>query len=353
MTQKELYFNKLFTNNKCTHPSLNRNIQKQYNSYKHKYTSFESFLLNCANYAFFTISKFKLNGNWQDLIEGKDKKNEDILISLIIKELHWSLIRENIDAKFSTKTINGQRVNVSESFNNISLEQIEEYKDIEDKEEFEYKKSDFVKWFLNNKESILSPKQLSLLKELEEVDYASGEITVTELEKLIGTKARVLKSQYLKHIRNKAIKKWNQEQGNIKVNELEELNVLNEIIFLIESDDFLEEQNQLIANYLNENIDNIFIFNLVYNNLNTKELRTLIKFSKGYEININKVIYKISNAVYNKKTKLESIQSFNKEININKESSTHTKQVIHNIESVENDKFLKIYIDCYGNKSIK
>lgn len=339
---KEDFFNELFVSRvvKYTNPvdgkrvdnvlistnsSLQNFFEKLYHKHKIKY-SLSDFISECQYWSYMAIMKFEIrdDGDWEDMIAGTDKANIGRCITAIKNTVEPEIIRFLADGiKFNTTSINGEVFNTATSVKFSSLDRMIISEDGNEAnlmdeisadmsfwtEKHDYMANQFIEWFRENKDRILTKSQLSLLKNLQKVAYGDGTTSAKEIERVTGKKSTLIQSQYLKGIKTRMLKAWEKEKSSYAKTQLQlqveaEVTLWTELMDIIYMDDELSFQNYKISQWFAQNINNSTVMNLIYDNLVGEDISNVMRAIDKHEI-ASKTIYKLIDLVEKRLNKLQ------------------------------------------------
>lgn len=355
---KEIYFEGLFTNMikrfypcdrykrkvdvvmVCNNKSLKVFFNKLYSKYKVKH-SYNDFMNECTYWTNFAIQRFTIrdNGSWEDIIAGTDKANIGRLITNIKTTIENEIIRfMNDDVKFtSTRNENGKVEHVKYKFNFSSLDAV-----LMGAEGFEtsliqmvgndknfwsnkqgYEDNQFLKWFKENKERILTKSQVQLLENLKKCSHEKDGYTENDINKYVGFNSKKV-GEYLERIKVRVLKVWEKEkplhETQLQKQKDAELELWMPLVDLIYSEE-VTGQNKAISDWFIDNLDNEKVSNIVYDHITEEESKSVVHayVHKGEQTIIpSKILYKLIEKVeerldYLQQLETESVKFYKKD----------------------------------------
>lgn len=195
--EKEILFNEWFTTEvrmkasasksfdtciRINQHALRSHFENLYQKYKSR-MNYDDFISECIYWAYVALDKFTLlDGDWDGILDGTDKKNMGKLITYIKSTVQSNAIRfANPNTRFTTRNIGGKRQNAKIVLTYTSLDTLITNEDgsqtalvefMEDNANLfgnpaaRYHMSAFVEWFHANKHTFLKKNQLLLLENL-------------------------------------------------------------------------------------------------------------------------------------------------------------------------------------------
>ena len=212
----------------CHQHALNTHFENLYQKYKSQ-MNHEDFISECVYWAYQALDKFTLlDGTWDGLVDGTDKKNIGRLINYIKTTVQSNAIRfANPNTRFTTRNIGGKRKNAKIVFTYTSLdalitaedgtqtalvEFIDSNANLFSNPHARYQMNEFIQWFEANKHTFLKKSYIALLdnlpRALNEVDNT---FNAELLKKEAGIRSNHL-NYYLDKIKLKTMEAWELER---------------------------------------------------------------------------------------------------------------------------------------------
>ena len=174
--------------------------------------------------------------------------------------------------------------------------------------------SHFLKWFRKEKKRILTTKQLEFLEAMEKADHentSKNSYTVNDKEAITGMDKGSIHKMTTR-ILERTLKAYEKEnplgkQTNLQLSKEKELEFWNEAIEIIYCEEELVDQmNQLLSAWIAANMDNLFLSDLVYDNLEGSDVFNITGaiLNKGSVIE-GKTLYKIVELIEERLNKME------------------------------------------------
>jgi len=212
----------------CEQHALDMHFENLYQKYKSR-MNHDDFLSECVYWAYQALDKFTLlDGTWDGLVDGTDKKNIGRLINYIKTTVQSNAIRfANPNTRFTTRNIGGKRKNAKIVFTYTSLDALITAEDgtqtalvefmdnnsnLFKNSHTEQQMSEFTEWFQANKHTFLKKSYIALLdnlpRALNEVDNT---FNAELLKKEAGIRSNHL-NYYLDKIKLKTMEAWEIKQ---------------------------------------------------------------------------------------------------------------------------------------------
>ena len=306
VTYCEALFEKSTNTNtiKCKNLYLTNFYNQLYFKYPKK-LSYNDFFSECMYYTFLAIMDFEIldGGNWSEIIDGTDKINIGRLMiyikNTVQKKIYQYVV--NGDKLFTRGEIEGQKgQHVMVKLNLISLdtlindngEAITLERLVSNEQNFfnvfdGYCWNHYIQWFMANKEKILTKNQLN---------YLESDTNCTRKNK---------------RIRERVLRFWEQENplGKKTLREIhkeKELKIWNSLLYLVYDDSIdCSDLNQIITNWIVQNMNDQFVSNLVYDSLTGSECQTIVRAFQNPMQNVpNVILYRLVWAVEERVQKL-------------------------------------------------
>lgn len=342
---KELYFDGMFEQTivrykteregkfmdvvyQCNNQAVQNFINRLYNKYKIKH-SFADYMMECMYHTNVAIQRFSIRdeGSWEAMIDGTDKANIGRLISSIKTTLEHQIVEfNNFDVKRTTTSENGETRHVKYKFAFTSLDQIMMDADGnstsiiqtvgDDKNFYQekqgYQANEFMTWFQENKERILTKSQIALLNNLAKCSHQKDGMTENDVEAVTGVPSFKINT-YLGRIKERTLKAWEKEKVGASKSLLEmqkeaEIALYTPLIDLVYSED-VEDQNKAISKWIVANLDNEKVSNIVYDNLAGEDIKGVVTAHVTGKVIPSKVLYKIIALVEDRLDYLQALET--------------------------------------------
>ena len=315
----------------CNNPALDSLFKKLYKDYKVK-EAFNDFYSECIYWSWVACMKFEIKDgkSWSGVFEGTDKANIGRLIRNIQITVKNEIYRYiNSGAKFTRGTVDGvKNQHVTLKFDISSLDALissdanegtivdligEEQNFFKTIDLAEYQISYFAQWFRKNKATILESSQLIFLNQLEKVRKVEG-YTINDTEEVLGMSNSAVNSR-LRRIKSRIATTYLKENPEGHLNRLQmtiadEMELFAPVIDIVEGDDLLR-QNELLADWILQNVEIQKVANMLYDNLDQEqsiELTKAIKKAPGGQKLSPSIIYTFINEV---EKRLEELKNTN------------------------------------------
>lgn len=343
----------------CNNESLSKFFNKLFSKYKGKVT-YSDFMNECMYWSNVAIQRFNVRdeGSWEGILYGSDKANIGRLITNIKTTVEYEIINYvNDDTFYTKKKIDGVEERVRMKFNICSLDALMYKEDSEAVFDFigeengylnvkeGYSKSHFIKWFEENKETILTKGQCSLLNKLHLFNSERDSYTENDIKEITGVDSKYIKRK-MERINSRVLKAWDKENRSEKTQlqmyKEEELALWTEFYLLQDSEP--QEMNKLISEWLFRNFENERASNMVYDHITAEESIEVTKAYRSGEVIPSKILYKVMSAVETRMDELSVMETHSSPFYMKPhENSGWTKE-----KHKEYSKYLKGFIksDC-------
>lgn len=272
--------------------------------------------------------RFKLEGDWEELALGNDRRNWNRLISCIKKEIKYEvpkLYRNGYETTKNVKTEDGstKRVHWYVNANFTSLDNVlinpkdgdktaivetVENSYWQGKDGGEYEMNLFYQWYKANYERILTKSQVEFIHELQKFNYGADDKKSAMIRQYsdIDTRTIALK---LNRIKEKLLKHWKKESKFFKLTYNEQilnkrLNLLKLYFDIVDSDEDLDRQNKRLSNFIIANIDATVIEQII-DTMSEDDRKEIIYAYQNKTIIINEVLYRFTILADEKISELE------------------------------------------------
>jgi hypothetical protein len=315
----------------CNNQAIQNFINKLYSKYKIKH-SFADYMMECMYHTNVAIQRFNIRdeGTWESIIDGTDKANIGRLISNIKATLEHQIVEfNNFDVKRTTTSENGETRHVKYKFAFTSLDSVMMDADgnstsliqtVGNESNFYgekqgYQMNEFMTWFHENKERVLTKSQLNLLRNLEKCSHQKDGMTENDVEAVTGVPSFKINT-YLNRIKERTLKAWNKEKTGegkslLEMEKEAEIQLYTPLIDIIYSEETVA-QNKLVSDWIIANIDNEKVSNIVYDNLVGAEAQAVTHayVNKGKQTIIpSQVLYKIISKVEERLDYLQQLET--------------------------------------------
>lgn len=296
----------------CTSPTLRAHFNKLYQKFRGQMNRMD-FMSECTYWSYQAVTKFTLlDGNWRDVLDGKDQKNMNKILSYIKITVGSNAIRfSNPDTQFTTRSINGQQKHVKIVLELSSLdamlfgedgtptaleELIDTNQNLWGRDITEYKMNHFTQWFHATKHTFLRDSQLRLLENLPKALNDNGTFNGERLKEECGITANNL-PVYLERIKTRALNEWEEQFPNghktlTEVENAQRKRKLKHLHKLLEEEDC---DDQRIINWLAKHGTDGWMHDLATEEMNTEELVAYNRALNTKEPPERKLLYPIIN----------------------------------------------------------
>lgn len=314
---------------------LNSHIQSLVNKYKNL-ASPEAIKHECMILAWQAIRDFFIRdgSTWEAVIEGNDIVNRRRLLKSIMTRMEHGIYQHcNPDLKRTSLTVGGNKQSIHQVINFLSIDvEVNGFEEDDMEllidtitesffaEKDGYVNNHFVQWFLENKEKILTKKQLQLLNNLTKCMHLPDGYTDNDCQKVTGVPSYRLQP-YLERICDRVLRAYNKEFPNGKGKSFRQmeierkLSLLNELMALINSEE-VRGMNKRVSDWIVAHIEEEWIQDVVYDACaNQEETKAVVAAIGDREKKVipNKVLYKVCSKLEDMTKRLHSeLEKINK-----------------------------------------
>lgn len=323
---KEIYFNQLFQDNKCSNTALHSFITRQQMKYKGHHNAYmisnESIF-----WAYKAVMRFTIqdDSSWEDMINGSDKLNIGKLIKNIKRTISNELIRSiNDDTKIvierdaSGQILHSKYKTAIQSLDaesekevrSVLLELVSNNQSYWSSSHTENKTA-FSEWFWANYTKFLTASQVKLINAIKKMNHETADNYYSnDLEKYINFSAHKL-SEYFKRIAERTERAYLIECKTFKktylqANKEKQQKLWQQLLFIAyEADIAPGEVNKQASDWIINNLDNEYVSNLIYDSITGQDIKSVVNAYKTGDQIASTVLYKILDAVDNKLYELD------------------------------------------------